>query len=1183
MIEYTKPLLMKNKVKIGKQVPDNCVEICSFDNGINKTKTSNSISSSSEKTLSQTKLGKAWEIVKDRDEVNDDVFSTEKNYSDDGGYSGVVAFKSSKWVDKVRDSKEYRKLTEIKTYNSYSNVPYTLAYDVDNFIGELSLTKLDTLETYTTTQSKSSGYETKVASHSITSDTKSFPDTYSYSNNGFKGTLKLSEIVEITNELDYEMQVDTIYSKKVNGVFPTYINKDGNTYYHTGQFIDKSETKTEMIQETNKVYETKTIDTWVKHYGVCRYWGGGSSSSNNYYGDPDSRFYVGRRIAKGYMNGAATPTLHRWNHTVGKACTHKPEKYPIDCGGYWTSAQGEKSGIKWTFDIEEAAKYGGSTDKAKGGVVWASDYWKNSGGVWPPKGYENDYLGGNHLTQITHGNNRTIPHTNKLCVKAGPQKTSLAGYYNSGGWYCKWFRDVVLFYKGLTQKKITIEKDVVTEKEHIVKIVWQEGVYQSMVLKPKGVTVKYKAIYTGEVKKETFEEVSKVTGVKVQACYEGIVNKNTIKYDGKAYYEGIVYKKVFVDPTVSSENKNEIFIVDSDGYLKHITKNANFKSQYITLTNIAKNGVPLKYVAKLKNKLYIPNEIKSSYITDENIISLKYDDNLIDNIVYLTRLTPTEKSNYYNIEILTNKCIGILDNVYAYFSNKNASITKELLCTELLYTQGIDYVTEKQLDNINYRVKFGDSVTKQDTRRKINVRYKVQTLDGEFSSNERNVNVINYEYALDGEKINYLGDKMCISPNVDGELLSAKELIAYDNEIDISTLRDKKVVIKLLNNTSTVDSYTEPNGYGLLYASTYEDTGYPVTESGTTKYTGKEKSYIMLSSVDDVIYNSYYVTFENQDWLKVQEPYNTNDNKNWYSRIKYFPFELSSNRNDTNITATYAMPEYSRQNYCDLGCPYVKILEKPIIINDHTVKLSRENILFKTTNGIVDSAYFKIYCEDNGKEYTVTGFDIEKSIAVTKEILPSNKTIMAEYMYAELSYEYKGYEKHDVSYHLDLNPNVYHTYTDLDTCSEKKTYDLFNHTIYLFIKPTKVVNHDTNEVIEDNANTINLYHKIDNPEQESAYDLLIGIISPTPYSSILNTKIKSSSIYGGGIKEKYISINKDMLDGFYDINIYSEKAIQKNGTVIIKLSDQLLNEYSEKTVNKIISKHLPLGVLPIIN
>ena len=156
LIEYTKPILIKNKVKIGKQVPDDCVEICSFDNGINKTKTSNSISSSSEKTLSQTKLGKAWEIVKDRDEVNDDVFSIEKNYSDDGGYSGVVAFKSSKWVDKVRDSKEYRKLTEIKTYNSYSNVPYTLAYDVDNFIGELSLTKLDTLETYTTTQSKSS-------------------------------------------------------------------------------------------------------------------------------------------------------------------------------------------------------------------------------------------------------------------------------------------------------------------------------------------------------------------------------------------------------------------------------------------------------------------------------------------------------------------------------------------------------------------------------------------------------------------------------------------------------------------------------------------------------------------------------------------------------------------------------------------------------------------------------------------------------------------------------------------------------------------------------------------------------------------------------------------------------------------------------------------------------------------
>ncbi|MGL5458190.1 MAG: hypothetical protein ACRDBY_01085, partial [Cetobacterium sp.] len=126
------------------------------------------------------------------------------------------------------------------------------------------------------------------------------------------------------------------------------------------------------------------------------------------------------------------------------------------------------------------------------------------------------------------------------------------------------------------------------------------------------------------------------------------------------------------------------------------------------------------------------------------------------------------------------------------------------------------------------------------------------------------------------------------------------------------------------------------------------------------------------------------------------------------------------------------------------------------------------------------------------------------------------------------------------------------------------------------------INKLTNETIEDNKNSINLYHQIDNPEPKGVFDVLIGILSITPTSSILNTNIIKSDVIGGGIKEKYIEINKEYLDGYFDISKYIEKSVQKNGTVVIKVDDEISSKYSEDEILKYVNKFLPIGVLPIV-
>ena len=1153
MIEYTKPLLINNKVKVGKVLPDNAIELCKFDNNINKNKVSNSVSFLSERNLSQFKMAKDYLVVLDLNNIDDSVFPITSMYSDENDYSGIINFKNSIWKKRSSTLKENKTITINGTYSSASEIPKTISKTIDGFNGTLSLSSINIKSTSTASSTVLDFIKYKTMSLYKENDNNNFSDTVSVSatsnvGQGYEGMLKLNSIICMFNQGTSSISVNSIISGKINGSFPRTINKDGKIYLPTGKFIDK----------------TEIVETWVKHYGVCRYWGGGGSSSNNYYGDPDYRFNVDRWTAKGYMNGIPAPTLDRYGHKINMVIDHRPDKYPIDTtNGYWDRGYNETDGIKWTYDIEEAAKYGGSTDPGKGGVVWASDYWRNSGGVWPPSGYENDYLGSDHISSsdITYGNSSTINHNGKLCVKAGAQKTSLAGFYNYGGFYCKWFRQVILFYKGLTTRTITI----------------QEGNYESATITPGTNTVKYKAVYIGKLSKKVYKENLKDVSMNIDATYDGVLSKTITKYDGKAYYEGIVYKKVFIDNHINTVDDKVLLFVDSDGYLKYTNNSSNsIKSQYIHVTNISKDGIPLLYTNKIKNRIYIPSGPTKELITSNNYVDLIYDKFVINDIVFLTKLIPTSIQDYYSIELYTNKLIGCTDNVSVSFSTSENEIIYEQITSQYIYNQNIDYSSER-IDDVHYKFRFGEYVAKNDERRKIHFNYIISTNDGTYTSNTRSASIVNIKYALESERQDFLQDKMCISPIVNQDRMTAKEILALDCNIDINTLKEKKINVRLQESNYRVDLYTDSSGDGYIYASTYEDTGTLVDG----EYTGKENDHYISISNNGIIYNAYYVVLENQSSLGMYDPYSNNVLTNWYSRFSYAPFDLGSQKNNTNVKATYSLNEYINSTYHSMGMPYKRYIEQPIVLNEFSVKMSRNNILFMFNNDKeINNSYFTLYDNQTGQPYTITSFDSNSSIATTKESIVNKDTIECSYIYAEKTYEYKGFTKDNVFYHLDLNPNVTHTYTDVETLEERPTYNLFNNTIYLFLKPSIVKNTTTNEIIENNTSLkCSLYHKVNNPEPSGLYDILVGIIAISPTFSILNTDIIKTSLIGGGIKPKYIKANKEHLDGFFDINEYSEKAIQKNATVIIKTSNEFI---TKDNLLKLVDKYIPVGILPIV-
>ena len=962
MLSYTKPKLV-GSARFKKHISDSDIPIAKVSSLIDKHSVGVSYKSSSELSQSNLKEMIEYKFINGLPEQVD-TFPTDMPY-DDGAYNGTlnkvsVEFKRNQRVDS-RFSKEVKKIYTVA--GDVNNIPSYIDYtDEEEYKGRLGI--------------KSIAFHSNESSLPKPITVTSVNTLYFLTVNGTgatgSGDVFYNETLSvIVSSFDKIKSKETWVNPPSNGIFSPSIILKGINYLFTG-------TK-----------RSKVIDTWVKHYGTCRYWGGGANHSNNYYGDPDYRFSVDGWTAKGYMNGAVSPPHARYGHKKNQMIKRSYGKYPVDCGGYWGKAQGEMSGILWTYDIEEAKKYGGHPSVEKGGSVWASAF-KNK--PFPPVGYERDHLGSDFEPKHS-GNNGTLNHRGKLVTKSGAQKTSLAGFYNYGGWYCKWFRDLVIFYKGKTTKTV------------------HEGLYETKYIdgslsKITSSTVTIKGFRKETVLKETVAD-KKTTSIKYEVTYSGDLYKIIYSYSSIATYKGNVYKEYFLSDKVIP-SVNEVCFVDDNGVLSTIDGSLNMGKRYVELTDVEKDGVPLFY--RYKCKAPVSFDLKGDRAIAHNIAFISGDTS-----GYLFNFEVQKENSDKYIYVYSNKETDEFDKLYVEYVSRG-TLKRELLSTALSYNQGIDF--SMSYANLEYRVSTNNSAAITDTRSKVSVSYKIETSLGK-ASKLYECKVINRAYATSNEKEDFYL-KMCPVTTID-----AKKILATDLAVTEDSLDNEKFFIKVISSTGVVDAFVDDDGLSPVYFETLEYTGLE-NEDPITEYTSV--------SLGGTIRKAYHVRTSSAtfDIEATREDLFTPV----FAKIDASSFTIEGRNEGLPVRARY---DLESNQYSSLGMPYVarKVMLRA---TDGVIKINEP--FLKVLDYISLDAELEI--ESIGKGY----------IKLTRAI---NKDVSIEYLAIADYLLYRGFSSGGVNYLLDLNISSGHKYTSQMSLKLEDSKHLFGKRIYIFLRPKSVV------------------------------------------------------------------------------------------------------------------------------
>lgn len=780
-----------------------------------------------------------------------------------------------------------------------------------------------------------------------------------------------------------------------------------------------------------------------------------------------------------------------------------------------------------------------------------------------------------------------------------------------------------------------------------------EGTYMyNVIARYKGV-LKRTIVTTKEVPAE----------FKATCHYVGIARKVWYDYDGVAYYRGAVTKGNSVG-NVNPDGNNEILMFsDDEGYLRipkgldENGKQINFyrvESDYVYITDVFKDGVACFYKYPLKLPIYdyrgpddngfyegdavqiftsglkdIPEEYKHSmklrvaeYETLEDVtndfqlttkeVPRRYNAELYTSFISSSTDTFKVVYNAYNDDDTDNIALdnGIIEDIYNYpFMHKNTDF----------FMEPVDIKAR-----VN-KIRLAEPRFIEDTRHYITFSYQIKaerkpkTLSDDdpgavIMTEPRTVSILNKDYVVPAEYDKFIGRAMNISPEIEGILYSPLDLILYDQaarhqETVITKADSNNFVFSAIIteieaiNRGGVNLKCNTDGSGYITAETTIETGF------YDEYLGSYTKKLCLDSPyfieNGKIYPGFKVKCVDTRHIKVQAPREDGLLESWYPRIQFGHYSQILDQYGTHIKVCYTMPEYDKQHYSEkYGCPYIDVLEEKVtILNSHMVKTQCFPLFIKDNETTIslfkklDNELFEIHIQD---------LSFSDGIIITKETISENDNIICNYTYVEESYIYRGYWRNQDDFaRIDLNPNKYHTYNDLNyTPSEvKPSRNLFNKVIYFFMKPTVEyeVSADNDSLIynpEDDTdigkiilqNKETLYHQIDNAIPESDHDIYIGSVYIRQNTSLHSTILTDSRTRGGGVLESMKdSLRKELepeSDYYLDIGYYDGEPYQENGVIIVRLDNSLLKEFggrfTQGDIENKVKRWLGFGVYPII-
>lgn len=771
------------------------------------------------------------------------------------------------------------------------------------------------------------------------------------------------------------------------------------------------------------------------------------------------------------------------------------------------------------------------------------------------------------------------------------------------------------------------------------------------------------ARYKGVLKRTIVTTKEVPAEFKATCHYVGIARKVWYDYDGVAYYRGAVTKGNSVG-NVNPDGNNEILMFsDDEGYLRipkgldENGKQINFyrvESDYVYITDVFKDGVACFYKYPLKLPIYdyrgpddngfyegdavqiftsglkdIPEEYKHSmklrvaeYETVEDVtndfqlttkeVPRRYNAELYTSFVSSSTDTFKIIYNAYNDDDTDNIALdnGIIEDIYNYpFMHKNTDF----------FMEPVDVKAR-----VN-KIRLAEPRFIEDTRHYITFSYQIKaerkpkTLSDDdpgavIMTEPRTVSILNKDYVVPAEYNKFIGRAMNISPEIEGILYSPLDLILYDQaarkqETVITKADSKNFVFSAIIteiediNRGGVNLKCNTDGSGYITAETTIETGF------YDEYLGSYTKKLCLDSPyfieNGKIYPGFKVKCVDTRHIKVQAPREDGLLESWYPRIQFGHYSQILDQYGTHIKVCYTMPEYDTQHYSEkYGCPYVDVLEEKVtILNSHMVKTQCFPLFIKDNETTI-SLFKKL--DDELFEIHIQDLSFSDGIIITKETISENDNIICNYTYVEESYIYRGYWRNQDDFaRIDLNPNKYHTYNDLNyTPSEvKPSRNLFNKVIYFFMRPTVEYevdaendsliynpedDTDIGKIILQNKET--LYHQIDNAIPESDHDIYIGSVYIRQNTSLHSTILTDSRTRGGGVLESMKdSLRKELepeSDYYLDIGYYDGEPYQENGVIIVRLDNSLLKEFggrfTQGDIETKVKRWLGFGVYPII-
>lgn len=302
---------------------------------------------------------------------------------------------------------------------------------------------------------------------------------------------------------------------------------------------------------------------------------------------------------------------------------------------------------------------------------------------------------------------------------------------------------------------------------------------------------------------------------------------------------------------------------------------------------------------------------------------------------------------------------------------------------------------------------------------------------------------------------------------------------------------------------------------------------------------------------------------------------------------------------DYELDLHYSIPEYHYQNLdsSEQGEVKRRIVHKeyPIVLDSRTLKLKNKNIWVPNDIGVTWEGYINV--ENHDIDYV----DIQRGIIHLKTRLSDSERPVVRYYYKDNKLEYRGATTQTGFLHLDLNPGINHSFTQVGNfipghllpgttqIEETPGPYLLNKSILLYLRPTIITVGE--QVLYQGTHGV--YHTDLSPEELREYDPLalpIAIINVVPNSSPKDIVLIDTRSRGGGLLEEIEAEIIEQIDpeaeSYWDIGNYDGQAYQGNAVAYIRLPKEILKEnggsFDKSDVEEIVHNHIALGVLPII-